>query len=66
MICDMTYLRTVLISIFYFGSLVGFFLLPTVADNFGRKIAIIISWGIYAGGVLIIGVAFHPVLVGIG
>ena len=66
MICEIDYLPTIFISIFYFGSLVGFFFIPSVADNFGRKIAMLISWAIYGIGVLIIGISFHPALVGIG
>ena len=66
LICDFEYLSTIFISIFYFGSLVGFFVIPSVADNFGRRIAMLISWAIYGIGVLTIGVSFHPALVGIG
>ena len=66
MICDQEFLPSILISIFYFGSLIGFFIIPSVADNYGRKIAMFISWIFYAVGVLFIAVAIHPSMVGIG
>ena len=66
MICELDYLPTVLISILYFGCLVGYFCIPTIADNYGRKIAIKIAWVIYGLGVVLIGFSFHPSLVGIG
>ena len=66
MICDQDYLSNLLISIFYFGCLIGFFIIPTVADNFGRKIGMLISWGIFGVGVLVLAFSFHPGLIGIG
>ena len=66
MICDLNYLPTIFISIFYFGSLIGFFIIPSIADNHGRKKAMLISWAIYGTGVLIMLIAFHPALIGIG
>ena len=66
MICDNDHLPTIFISIFYLGCLIGYFFIPTIADNFGRKIGIMISWTIYGIGVLMIAVSFHPVMVGIG
>lgn len=43
---------TIFQSLVYGGSLVGFFIIPYIADNWGRKIGIILSWGIYAVGLL--------------
>lgn len=37
----------------YIGSFCGFFFFPYIADNFGRKIAINISWGVCCLGVIL-------------
>lgn len=50
----------------YLGSLLGFFVIPYIADNWGRKVAMRISWGICAVGILFIGIADSPHMVGIG
>lgn len=46
--------------------MIGFFIIPYVADNWGRKIAIIVSWGIFFIGILTIGVSDSPHMIGIG
>jgi MFS family permease len=48
------------------GSLIGFFIIPHLADNYGRKIMVHISWGICVLGALLIATAPSPILVGIG
>jgi OCT family organic cation transporter-like MFS transporter 4/5 len=50
----------------FIGSLIGFFIIPYAADNFGRKIAIQASWGICTLGVLLICLADSPNMIGIG
>lgn len=57
---------TVLTSMIFIGSLMGFFTIPYFADNWGRKIAIRISWAICTIGVLIISISTSPSMVGIG
>ena len=66
MICDQDYLPSFFISLFYFGSLFGFLLIPMIADNYGRKIAIKISWGIYGIGIFLLGFSISPIMVGLG
>ena len=50
----------------FFGSLIGFFIIPYAADNFGRNSAMKVAWGICTLGVLIICLADSPNMVGIG
>lgn len=66
MICEYDYLPAIFISIFYFGSLIGFFIIPSIADNFGRRLAMVISWGIYGFGILLIAISMHPAMIGAG
>lgn len=66
MICQNDYLNPILTSLLYLGSLLGFFVIPHMADNWGRCIAIRLSWALFAFGVLIIGIADSPNMVGLG
>ena len=66
MICDLDYEATVLQSMIYIGSLIGFFIIPYFADNMGRKITVQISWLICVIGALLIASAPNPIFVGIG
>lgn len=50
----------------YAGSLIGFFVIPYFADNWGRKIAMLSSWTIYAVGVAFIAFANSVNMIGIG
>ena len=50
----------------YLGSLIGFFVLTYIADNWGRRPAIMIAWSIYALGVLCISLADSPHMIGMG
>jgi MFS family permease len=50
----------------YVGSLIGFFVIPYVADNWGRKIGIRIAWILYAIGVAIVCLSDSPNMVGLG
>ena len=66
LICDEQYVVTVLQSMLFIGSLIGFFVIPTLADNIGRKISIMISWLICSFGVAAISFAFSPNMVAVG
>lgn len=50
----------------FIGSLIGFFIIPFIADNLGRKIAIQISWVICTLGVFLLVIANSVALIGIG
>ena len=41
-------------------------MIPYVADNWGRRIAIRISWGIFVIGIAFIGLADSPNMIGMG
>ena len=57
---------TIFQSLVYGGSLIGFFIIPYIADNWGRKIAIMLSWGIYGGGILCLSLAYNGTTVAVG
>lgn len=40
----------------YFGSFIGLMTFPVIADNYGRKITLQITWAVCTIGVLILGV----------
>jgi MFS family permease len=50
----------------FIGSLLGFFVVPYFADNWGRRIAIRVSWAICTVGVACITFAVSPSMIGIG
>jgi MFS family permease len=50
----------------FIGSLIGFFIIPFIADNLGRKIAMQIAWGICTLGVLLLCIGNSVALIGIG
>ena len=66
MICEYDYYRPILTSLTYLGSLIGFFVIPHIADNWGRKPAIRISWALYALGALCLCLCDSPNMVGMG
>ena len=66
LICEQDYLVAVLTSLVYFGSLVGFFVIPFIADNWGRKITILISWTFFVIGIGTICIADSPNMIGMG
>jgi MFS family permease len=55
--CNNSYLVTVLESLVFVGSLIGFFVIPYIADNWGRKKGILISWTLCTVGILILSFA---------
>ena len=44
MVCSKLWISSLLQSFSYLGSLIGYIVMPLVADNKGRKIAELISW----------------------
>ena len=56
LICSREEISNVLQSVVYVGSLIGFFIFSFVADNYGRKIGLGISWFMAFLGALMIGV----------
>ncbi|CAK93551.1 unnamed protein product (macronuclear) [Paramecium tetraurelia] len=56
--CNKT-LQSIIKSIVYFGSLKGFFIFSFIADNYGRKLALTLSWSITTIGSLILAVTYH-------
>ena len=66
MVCSKEWISSLLQSIGYFGSLVGYIVMPLVADNKGRKTAELISWFITVAGCGILLVSMNISLIGIG
>ena len=66
MVCSKEWISSLLQSIGYFGSLVGYIVMPLVADNKGRKTAELISWFITVAGCGILLVSMNIPLIGIG
>ena len=66
LICEDEYLQPALTSLLYFGSLLGFFVIPYIADNYGRKLAIVISWSIFIFGISILSLANSVLMIGMG
>lgn len=66
MLCDYSYIKSLLQALIPVGSLFGFFLFPYFADNKGRKSSLCVSWGCFTVGLLILALANGPIMVGIG
>jgi OCT family organic cation transporter-like MFS transporter 4/5 len=64
--CQYDYIVTILESLVYIGSLIGFFLFPYLADNWGRKKAMHISWACCTLGVVLLATASEVSMVAIG
>lgn len=64
--CSYEYIVTVLESLVSIGSLIGFFLFPYLADNWGRKKTMHISWACCTLGVLLLATAQEVSMVAIG
>ena len=56
MVCSKLWISSLLQSFSYLGSLIGYIVMPLVADNKGRKIAELISWiiAVLGCGILLI------------
>jgi OCT family organic cation transporter-like MFS transporter 4/5 len=57
---------TILSTLVYIGSFVGFFIFPYIADNYGRKLGLNLSWGFTCIGVIIAAFSVNIYMVGIG
>ncbi len=66
MVCSKEWVSSLLQSIGYFGSLVGYIVMPLVADNKGRKNAEIIAWAITVAGCGVLLVSMNLPFIGIG
>lgn len=66
LICELEYIVTILKSMIFLGSLIGFFIIPYLADNWGRKKAMQISWGICTFGIVLVSFSSSPSMIGIG
>ena len=66
MICENDYIRPILTSMVYIGSLIGFFIISFISDNWGRRPAIRLAWAIFGVGVLCLCFCNSPFLVGMG
>lgn len=66
MVCSKEWVASVLQSIGYFGSLIGYIIMPLVADNKGRKTAEFISWFITVTGCGFLLISVNLPLIGIG
>lgn len=53
-------------SMLFFGALIGFFIIPNIADNSGRKPAIRLAWVIGIASVVITMIADSPRVIGFG
>lgn len=49
----------------FVGALFGFFVIPYMADNYGRKLAMRVSWGLATVSILILFVSDSPNMVGL-
>lgn len=50
----------------FVGAIFGFFVIPFIADNFGRRLGMRIAWGIGTLSVLLTCLADSPDMIGIG
>jgi MFS family permease len=50
----------------FVGAIFGFFVIPFIADNFGRRLAMRIAWGVGTLSVLLTCLADSPDMIGIG
>lgn len=57
---------SVLQSMLFVGAIFGFFVIPYIADNYGRKLAMRVAWGIGTIAVMITCVADSPNMIGLG
>lgn len=64
--CSYDYIVTVLESLVSIGSLLGFFVFPYLADNWGRKKAMHIAWATCTLGILLVATAQEISMMAIG
>ena len=56
----------VLQAMLFVGAIFGFFVIPYLADNYGRKLALRVAWGIGTFAVMITCIADSPNMIGLG
>lgn len=66
MLCSNKWISSLLQSLSYLGSFVGYLLMSHIADNFGRKKTEMASWIINIVGLLLLGLSTNLYMVGIG
>lgn len=66
MVCSQEWVSSLLQSMSYIGSLIGYLVMSHIADNYGRKKGEIIAWIICIFGQVMTLVSFNLVTVGIG
>lgn len=66
MVCSQKWVASLLQSMSYIGSLIGYLIMSHIADNYGRKKGEIIAWVICIIGLIITLVSYDLVTVGIG
>jgi len=54
LVCSRNSITNTLEAMVFFGSLVGFFLLSFIADNYGRRLGLAISWMAASIGTLLL------------
>ena len=64
--CNKEAVLTTVKSMIFVGSFIGFFLFPHIADNKGRKIAIVLSWGCATLGVILVAAGQNLAMVAAG
>lgn len=57
--CNNSYMKSVIQSIVYVGSMLGFFIFSFAADNYGRKISLCLAWIAVTIGAFTLGVIYH-------
>lgn len=56
----------ILQSMLFFGALVGFFVIPNIADNYGRKTALRVAWIVGIVSLVATVMADSPRIIGFG
>ena len=49
----------------FVGALFGFFVIPYMADNYGRRLAMRVAWGLATVSILILFVSDSPNMIGL-
>jgi MFS family permease len=50
----------------YSGAILGFLIVSFFSDNFGRKISLVLAWGICVIGSLLVTFGYETTIIGIG
>jgi len=66
MVCSQEWIASLLQSISYLGSLIGYMIMSHVADNYGRRKGEYISWIVCIVGQVIMLFSFNVFMVGVG